>query len=213
MSVPDAFDESLFKALGHPLRLRIIEALTERGEASPVALARDFGLALAAVSHHVRVLRDLGWIEISRTEPRRGAVEHFYRPVRRPVIDDEQWEQLPVVLRRGLASSVVRRIFGEASRASTTGGFDDPEAHIARMPLKLDARGRRELSQVLVETMRQADEIKRQAAARRASATGSDGDLAASELAILHFRLPHETTPREPAVDGRSHSARPPRLP
>jgi hypothetical protein len=53
------------------------------------------------VSHHTRVLRDLGCIELVRTEPRRGAVEHYYRPVLRPFLDDEQWEQLSLVKRRG----------------------------------------------------------------------------------------------------------------
>jgi len=83
MNSRDPFDARLLTALGHPLRLRIVEALTEKGEASPIALAREFKQPLATVSHHVRMLRDLGWVELvvrslvaerssTSTVPRRG---------------------------------------------------------------------------------------------------------------------------------------------
>ena len=47
MSEVQPVDATLVKALGHPLRLRILEVITDRGEASPVALAREFGRPLA----------------------------------------------------------------------------------------------------------------------------------------------------------------------
>src|SRR5689334_4699275 len=74
MSTPP-LDQSLIRALAHPLRWRIVEILVERGEGSPVQLARELDQPLATVSHHVRVLRDTGSIALTRTEPRRGAVE------------------------------------------------------------------------------------------------------------------------------------------
>src|SRR5262245_59589620 len=110
MSAADSFDGRLLKALGHPLRLRLLEAITDAGEGSPVTLARRFKQPLATVSHHIRLLRDLGFLELTRTEPRRGAVEPFYRAVRLPFIDDGQWAQLPVAMRRGLATQTFRKI-------------------------------------------------------------------------------------------------------
>lgn len=71
MSWSESLDASLLKALAHPLRTRVLELIVEREEASPVELARDLGQPLATVSHHTRVLRDLGCIELVRTE--RGA--------------------------------------------------------------------------------------------------------------------------------------------
>ena len=46
---------------------------------SPNRLAHELDVPLATVAHHVIVLRDLGAIELTTTEQRRGATEHFYR--------------------------------------------------------------------------------------------------------------------------------------
>jgi DNA-binding transcriptional ArsR family regulator len=49
-------------------------------EFSPKKIADTFeGVSLQLISYHVRILRDAGLLELSRTEPRRGALEHFYR--------------------------------------------------------------------------------------------------------------------------------------
>ncbi|MEN3281447.1 MAG: hypothetical protein V7607_2587 [Solirubrobacteraceae bacterium] len=209
MSAPDSFDIGLLKALGHPLRLRLLESITDRGEASPKALALELNQPLATVSHHIRVLRDLGWIEIVRTEPRRGALEHFYRAARRPFIEDAEWQQVPLVMRRGLARQTFRRIFGEASSAGADGGFDDPGAHLDRVPLELDERGWRELSEILSATLKAAEEVERRSEARNARPDGSDGVVRRSELAILHFGVEAPIKPRERGREGRPR--RPPR--
>ncbi|MEA2255504.1 MAG: hypothetical protein QOG35_1549 [Solirubrobacteraceae bacterium] len=180
-SVP--VDVNLLKALGHPLRMRILEVIGERGEASPLEVARTLEQPLGTVSHHTRVLRDLGYIELTRTEPRRGAVEHFYRAATMPFLDDEQWAQLPVTLRRGLAGQLFRRIFAEASVAGGKGGFDRPGAHVDRLPLALDEKGWRDLSVALIELLRRAQDIQEQSDARAAR---SPTEAMPSLLAILH---------------------------
>lgn len=63
----------------HPIRTAIVTAL-ERGVASPSQVAEAIGEALGTVSYHFRVLKEAGEIELVRTKPVRGAVEHFYRP-------------------------------------------------------------------------------------------------------------------------------------
>ncbi|MEA2279261.1 MAG: hypothetical protein QOC78_4221 [Solirubrobacteraceae bacterium] len=183
MSSPVRVDVSFLKALGHPLRLRILEVIAERGEASPLEVARTLEQPLGTVSHHTRVLRDLGYIELTRTEPRRGAVEHFYRAATPPFLDDEQWAQLPVAMRRGLAGQLFRRIFAEASEAGGKGGFDRPGAHVDRLPLALDEQGWRDLSAALLELLKRAQDIQEQSDARAAS---SATEAIPSLLAILH---------------------------
>ncbi|MEA2279026.1 MAG: hypothetical protein QOC78_3986 [Solirubrobacteraceae bacterium] len=207
MSSTDPLDARVLKALGHPLRLLLVELITERGEASPIELARTLHFPLATVSHHVRFLRDLGYVELTRMEPRRGAVEHFYRVVTPPFIADEQWKQLSVAVRRGLAGRTLRRIFREAAAAGGSGGFDDARAHIDRMLLDLDAEGRRELSEALVDVLKLAQEIQRRSDARRAS--HDEAATHRSELAILHFRIDDDVVPRADDSD----PARPPPLP
>jgi DNA-binding transcriptional ArsR family regulator len=49
-----------------------------RGEKSPGEMATALGHPLGVVSYHVRMLRDYGAVELTRTEPRRGALQHFY---------------------------------------------------------------------------------------------------------------------------------------
>jgi DNA-binding transcriptional ArsR family regulator len=211
MVAHDTLEGGLLKALGHPLRLRIVTAITERGEASPVELARDFKHPLSTVSHHTRVLRDLGWIELTRTEPRRGAVEHFYRAVTRPFIDDDEWERLPVPMRRGLAGQTLREIFSQAARAGENGGFDDAGACVARMPLELDQRGWRELSEVLTDVCRRADAIQRRSDSRTRRRSDPRTAVRASNLAILHFGS--GAVPTDPSQDTPSKHIRRPRLP
>src|SRR4051812_41474665 len=87
------------KALSHPLRARILQRLGER-VASPGELAAELGAPLGVVSYHVRMLRDYECVELVRTEPRRGALQHFYRARARPSLGADQWRGLPAGVRR-----------------------------------------------------------------------------------------------------------------
>jgi DNA-binding transcriptional ArsR family regulator len=73
-------DQRLVKAVAHPLRVEILETLVSEGELSPALIARKLGRPPGNVSYHVNVLRDCEVLELVRTEPRRGALEHYYRP-------------------------------------------------------------------------------------------------------------------------------------
>jgi DNA-binding transcriptional ArsR family regulator len=204
MSWPASLDVHLVRALAHPLRWRILELVTEREEASPVQLARELSHSLATVSHHVRLLRDLGYVELVRTAQRRGAVEHFYRAVAVAFLTDEQWASLPRVVRRGLARQTFQRIFEDAAGAGSAGGFDMPGAHIDRVPLALDDTGWQELSEVLLDVLYQAEDIQRRSDARRRE----HAPVRPSELAILHFATPSAPdTGRAARLPGRDAGA------
>src|SRR5262245_32749233 len=97
------------KALAHPLRARILQRLGER-VASPGDLAVELGAPLGVVSYHVRMLRDYDCVELVRTEPRRGALQHFYRATARPNLDEDQWRTLPSGLRRELSGEAIGAI-------------------------------------------------------------------------------------------------------
>jgi DNA-binding transcriptional ArsR family regulator len=77
-TVNEATETLRAKAYSHPLRARILRLLGE-GVRSPGDLAVELGKPLGVVSYHVRMLRDYGMVELVRTEPRRGALQHFYR--------------------------------------------------------------------------------------------------------------------------------------
>lgn len=97
------------KALAHPLRERILRALAE-GESSPGDLAETMGAPMGVVSYHMRMLRDYGLVELVRTEPRRGALKHFYRALWVPPVaaaangKPDEVVTDPVVLQERVAS-------------------------------------------------------------------------------------------------------------
>jgi DNA-binding transcriptional ArsR family regulator len=210
MASSDNVEASVLKALGHPLRMRLLTFVTESGEASPVEMSRAFDVPLATVSHHTRVLRDLGYIELSRTEQRRGAVEHYYRALAAPFLDDEHWEMLPTPARRRVSAHLLRQVFTDAAAAGESGGFDAAGAHIARLMLDLDARGWRDLSRAVLMLLRRAEAIQARSDARRGSERVRDEDSCPSELAILHFAAAEQPGSRAAELGRR---ARPPRLP
>src|SRR5215212_8131241 len=87
-------DQKLVKALAHPLRVEILAILNER-MASPNELSKELDEGLSQVSYHVKVLKDFECIELVKTEPRRGAVEHYYRATARSFLTDRDWRALP----------------------------------------------------------------------------------------------------------------------
>jgi DNA-binding transcriptional ArsR family regulator len=185
MARMDSPDAQIARVLSHPLRPRILQILTIRGEASPNEIAAELGVPLGTLSYHTRLLRDAGWIELVREIPRRGAVEHFYRAVIRPEVNDAQWERLPLAVRRRLAAMTVGQVLQSAAAAAAAGGFDAAGAHVDRMELELDEQGFSELSEVLVGALEEAARIQERSNERRASR--APGGERGSVLAILHY--------------------------
>ena len=94
------------KALSHPLRVRMLTLLNQK-VSSPSELADELGEPLGNVSYHMRFLADLKMVKLVRTEPRRGAVEHYYQALEPPQVSGDDWAQLPASLRRTLSDGVL----------------------------------------------------------------------------------------------------------
>jgi ArsR family transcriptional regulator len=54
---------TMMKALSHPVRLEIVQILSDSGEANCVDFTRHAGLAQSTVSEHLRVLKEAGLIK------------------------------------------------------------------------------------------------------------------------------------------------------
>ena len=67
-----------FKALGHPMRHRLLFALG-RGEATISQLATALGSNKGNISHHLRVLARAGLVQAAGTRTVRGGTEQYYR--------------------------------------------------------------------------------------------------------------------------------------
>jgi len=177
-------DEALLRAISHPLRHRLLGMLDGR-TASPNQLARELDLPLGRVSYHIRLLNDLGAIELVRTEPRRGALEHFYRAVTTVWFSEADWQKLPRSARRGILGQNLQHIFGSVTAAADGGGFDGSSSVVLRAPLELDEEAQTEIADLLRETIERAREIHLRAADRRTNGNGAT--TASTELAILHY--------------------------
>ena len=154
------------KALAHPLRARILQRLGER-VASPGDLAVELGAPLGVVSYHVRMLRDYDCVELVRTEPVRGALQHFYRATARPNLDEGQWRTLPTTLRGRADRRDDRRSSSATSReAADAGRLEDPDVVLKRTLLELDERAFKKLNKLLAKTLEQALAIAAESAAR-----------------------------------------------
>jgi DNA-binding transcriptional ArsR family regulator len=175
----DLLDERLVKAISHPIRHRVLVLLNER-VASPNELSRALGESLGRVSYHVRQLAEVGAIELVRTEPRRGAVEHFYHATVPAWFSDSDWARLPRSTRQGVRGQELARIGADVAAAAAAHRFERDPAHVSVTQLDLDEEGQAALAELLAGTLERAREIGAASAARGAASV-------ATELAILHF--------------------------
>jgi DNA-binding transcriptional ArsR family regulator len=167
--------EVLVKALNHPVRVKALTILTER-VASPKEISDQIEMPLSNVSYHVRVLDELGLVEIMEEESVRGSVAHFYKAVERPLIDNPDWEKLDPRVRSAFSGYVIETLMSDAARALAAGTFDGrDDRHLSRTPLLLDERGWRRISEIQARAL---DEVlKEQAAATTRMGGSGEGEI------------------------------------
>lgn len=176
----------LIKALGHPLRQRILIALNH-GVASPSELSKQMGEPLGNVSYHVKILAECEAIELVKTAPVRGAVEHFYRAAIRPYFDDDHWAELPASMRDALFDDSLQSIWTHVVEAAKGGGLDGLKDHISWTTLELDEEAYEEMADQLRITLERAMELQAETINRRAQNSAEEDELHRTELAIMHF--------------------------
>lgn len=177
-------DRRLAKALSHPLRAHVLTILNER-VASPNEIANELEEPLGNVSYHVKTLAEMGCIELVNTEPRRGAIEHFYRAVVRPFFSDKDWKRLPPSARQGISDATLQLVWEDTSDALNAGTFDRrTDRHLSRSRLVLDEEGWKDVNELLLDTMNRVVEIEAECAKRRAK----DGDGGFNtKMVLMHF--------------------------
>jgi DNA-binding transcriptional ArsR family regulator len=188
-------DPRYLKAIAHPLRVRILALLKDR-QMSPKELAERFDVTLGAMAYHVRLLSQLGLIELVGTQQRRGATEHFYRALEHPRFSDAAWERLEPIAKQRLLSAMLRQIGEYTNSAAAAGGFDRPDAHFTRTGMKLDERGWTDLSKATKKWLEQAGRIE-DASARRLERS-ADEPLDVGLVLLLFEAVPFGQDPVAP---------------
>jgi DNA-binding transcriptional ArsR family regulator len=179
---------ALLKAVSHPLRAKILSVLQEE-EASPKELATYLGAPLANVAYHVKVLCTLKLIRLVRTTRRRGAIEHYYKALAAPHIEDEAWSQTPDVIKGAVVASALEQVGADVNRAASIGGFNRSNAHLTRTNVVLDAEAWDVLADRLLEVMDLAAQLEAQSE-RRLRCADHEGERHAGLVMMLFESLP-----------------------
>ena len=191
-------DTRVIKAIGHPLRWQMLEALNE-GEASPAQLARRFGEPVNLVAYHMGILLKAGGVELVRTEPRRGSTEHYYRAIMRPFFGDREWARLPAETRRAVLETEIKRVVRDVRAAAAGSGLDHPKVHVSWTPLELDREGMDEVATLLVGVLDELVQIQARANGRKAERGDKRKlDSFSTEVAMLHFERVSRRAGRRP---------------
>lgn len=149
--VPDPIDQRLVRSLAHPLRVRILELLTDH-VASPTALAGQLEAALSDVAYHTRALDRYGALELVDTAQRRGATEHFYKAKPGAFVGGPTWRKVPHPVRGGISAATLQTFLDKAITALEAGTLDGRDDTVFRwMPLHLDEQGWKEVVAVMEE--------------------------------------------------------------
>lgn len=176
----------LAKAFAHPTRVLLMAALNER-VASPSELAEEINESLKNVAYHIKVLLELGCIELVRIEQVYGgrAEKHFYRTIQRPYVNAADWELLASNARQGVVNSIMRLVSEDITAAQTKGTFYDPDDnHISRTPLIVDEEGWQEVVSRLDKVVDDLFEIQARINGRRSQ---GDVETMLAQVDIIHF--------------------------
>lgn len=183
----DQVDMKLFKALRHPLRVRVLKVLNERAS-SPTKLADELNENLGNVSYHVKVLEKLDQIELVDTAQRRGAVEHFYRGIRRVLISHDAFAKFDPHIQHDVVVETFEQIIDDASHSAAAGSFSDrPDSHVSWTGMSLDDDGWSELQTLLAEVLERAFGIEAAALARMQNAGVGPADAIKVKMALAGY--------------------------
>jgi DNA-binding transcriptional ArsR family regulator len=179
-------EQRIIKALGHPLRVEILAILNDR-MASPNELSKELEEGLSQVSYHIKVLRDFEMIEMVKTEPRRGAVEHYYRACAKVLIPSWMLKLLPKSAQRGVWGNVLADIEQDVAASLETGTFDKrPDLVVGRDPRILDGKAREDAEELAAEFFERYEQLEVDSDRRRQAGEG-DGASIPTTAAMLVF--------------------------
>jgi DNA-binding transcriptional ArsR family regulator len=203
--VTEITDPKVVKALGHPLRRRILAALDGR-IASPSELADEFGEQIGNISYHFKTLERLDLIELVETTPRRGAIEHRYRAACVTYVPSEILAAMPEPIRQLVIHTWFRKRQEEVLAAIEAGGFDGVEKQALRARLTLDEKALKELGTKLEEMHKYALGLQKESEERLAQG----GEARKATVVLMLFGAEDAAQGNKKNSDRSSRPARPP---
>jgi DNA-binding transcriptional ArsR family regulator len=177
---------TIAKALSHPMRVRILTVLNDR-MASPNELRKELDEGLSQVSYHVKVLNDFALIELVKTEPRRGAVAHYYRATHRAFMPSSITKKFPKSGRRSMIVETIEDANMDVAASLDSGKFDArDDYHVSYTPGNLDAKACRAAEKLADKYVEDFLQLGAESAERVANGE-SEGPLIPTSVSILVF--------------------------
>lgn len=183
-------DLRVMKALGHPIRQKILQTLKDR-VASPSEVAKEIGEPLGNVSYHFKILLQCEAVELVRTRPVRGALEHFYRASMAPRLDEKEWGALPDSIKDELIGQLLEQIWDHVTEAAAEGGFNDAKSGAVWDRYRLDDEGHAELGDLVVEMVDRATAIQAAADLRLKGRPNESDDASVHEVELNMLLFHH----------------------
>jgi DNA-binding transcriptional ArsR family regulator len=185
-------ETTLATIVAHPTRVRAFSILAER-TASPVEIAQEIGKDVGHVGYHVRKLQELNLIELVDERPVRGAVEHFYRAIARPVITDKEFAEQTLEEREAFTRYLLQLHVADLSRAMDQHTIDArTNRWIMRLPMVVDEEGFNELDALHAELYERTLDIQARSDGRR---TGTDDEGIQTMSTNMFFEMPARKKP------------------
>jgi DNA-binding transcriptional ArsR family regulator len=191
------------KSLAHELRAEILAILNER-MASPNELAKELDEGLSQVSYHVKVLKDYGVIRLVKTEPRRGAVEHYYRATSRAYLTDRDWHELPRSVRDAMSADLFQMILDDVIASLEGEVFDErSDRHMSWTPMMVDDQGWKQVNGIIDGALKQILKVQAESV-KRLSKSGEDGIN--MSVAMLGYQVPEKAAKKLPKRKSKSRA-------
>jgi DNA-binding transcriptional ArsR family regulator len=177
---------TLAEAIAHPVKGRVLTALTECPDATIRQVAERLGEPIRRVRHQVQVLVAEGLVEVVGEDQRRGVVERRYG--RRGPVAVEDDTGMSMDLRVGMATAVIKLLLADIAAAARAGTFGKlPDRCDARFYGRVDKECFEELAAIYLHTYRAVDEAIN---AGRARVRGSGRPGMEVTAALFFFETP-----------------------
>lgn len=187
-----SMETTLAAIVAHPTRARCFVILAER-TASPVEIAQEIGKDVGHVGYHVRKLQELKLIELVDERPVRGAVEHFYRAVARPIVDESEVAKQTIEEREPFTRYTLQLHIADVARAMDEHTFDArADRWLLRTPMLVDEEGFAELAALHAEIYERTLDIQARSDERRA---GTKDEGISTMSTTMFFEMPARQKP------------------
>jgi DNA-binding transcriptional ArsR family regulator len=153
--------------MADPLRIRIFTAVAERPGISVREIAERVGATNRKIRYHVEALQAQGLVEVQGEAKRRGAVERQYRSTTKATLSTDDERLISPAQERRIALEVLKMVMADATGSVASGHFGAREGHCElRIRGEVDVDGWNELSELLIRTTAEAEDIIRRSGTR-----------------------------------------------